>query len=74
MGIDQLSDDELRAELGRLLGESDGIIGLELHCCYLVRVKHQVTIGVGWNEPWQEQARYILSWMETRKAFVETKA
>ena len=44
------------------------------YVCYLIRVKHQVTISVGWSEPWQGQARYILSWLETRKDIAEAKA
>lgn len=32
-----------------------------MHICYLARVKHSLAIGVAWNEPWQEQARRLLS-------------
>ena len=42
--------------------------------CYLVRVKYNVPVLVGWNEPWQEQARYLLRHMAARESVAEAKA
>ena len=74
-------DDELKSELARLLPEyvittRDWIESKPsemLEICYLIRVKYELPILVGWNEPWQEQARHIIRYMAAHDAIMETK-
>ncbi len=53
-------DDELRAELTRLLGVGTIEPGLELHACRLARVKYDI-LDVGEENSWQDQARRIIN-------------
>ncbi len=36
------------------------------YACYLARVEHLVYVMIRWNEPWQEQARHLLRFIEAR--------
>jgi len=72
-----MTDDELKSELIKLLDNHFGPNARDtewLHACYLVRVKHNVDVMVGWNEPWQEQARHLLRHIAARAAVAEAKA
>ncbi len=60
-----MTDDELRAELARLLGVNRIEPALELHACNMLCARHKVEVS---NEPWQEQARRLIQLTTTNKA------